>query len=442
MKNISYYILAFLLLILQSAQFAQSKKVYLAQIDGEIGIGLAPYVSRIISDAEKNQADAVVFRINTFGGRVDAATQIKDAILNSKVLTIAYVDKRAISAGALITLSCRKIAMSPGGSIGASTVVDQSGQKQSEKYQSFMRSEMRSAAERNGRRTDIAEGMVDERVVIPGVNDGSRLVTLTTDESLKYKIADVSAGSLNETLKAFNLEGAKIVEEKSNWAENLVKFLNNPIVSSILIIIGLIGIFMEIKAPGLSFPGIMGVLALALFFGSSYILQLASVIEIVLFIVGIILLLLEIFVIPGFGFTGIAGIILVISSLFFSLISSLPIFDFSSIAGPIVQLTVSLLLVVALFYIVVKFLPKSDRFNNLVLATEAESSKGFVSNPKYDELLNLSGVALTDLRPAGMAEISGKKVDVVTDGGYIEKGSKIIVIKTEGAGVVVKLDKA
>jgi membrane-bound serine protease (ClpP class) len=284
--------------------------------------------------------------------------------------------------------------------------------------------------------------MVDERVVIPGVNEGSRLVTLTTDESLKYKIADVSAGSLTETLKAFNLDGAKIIEKKSNWAEDLVKILNNPVVSSILIIIGLIGIFMEIKAPGLSFPGIMGVLALALFFGSSYILQLASVIEIVLFVVGIILLILEIFVIPGFGFAGIAGIILVISSLFFSLISAVPIFDFSSIAGPIVQLTVSLLLVVVLFYSVVKYLPKSDRFNNLVLETEAKASKGFVSNPKYDGLLNLSGIALTDLRPAGMAEINGKRVDVVTDGGYIEKGSKIIVIKTEGAGVVVKQLKA
>jgi len=435
------FLICSFLLLFSSLCFSANlpaKKVYVAQIDEEIGISLAPYVSRIITDAEKNRADAVIFRINTLGGRVDAATQIKDAILNSKVLTIAYVDKRAISAGALITLSCKKIAMAPGSSMGASTVVNQQGEKQSEKYQSFMRGEMRSAAERNGRRGDIAEGMVDERIAIPGLDDSTRLITLTAQEAYKYKMADTVVGSMTEVLNSFNLKDAQILEEKSNWAENFVRFLNNPIVSSILIIIGLIGIFMEIKTPGLTFPGVAGAIALMLFFGSSYILQLASMMEILMFIIGVILLLLEIFVIPGFGIVGVTGIVLMVGSLFFSLISSLPIFDFASISGAIVQMTISLLIVIGLFYLLVRFLPKSERFGHLVLSSATEAGKGFVSNPLYDKYLNCQGIAATTLRPAGIAQINGERVDVVTDGAYIEKGSRIVVTKTEGARVVVK----
>lgn len=438
MKNFIFRLSLIFIVLSSAIIYPQTKKVWLAQIDGEIGIALAPYVSRVIADAEKNQADAILFRINTFGGRVDAATQIKDAILNCKVPTIAWVDKRAISAGALITLSCRKIAMAPGSSMGASTVVNQQGEKQSEKYQSFMRSEMRAAAEKNGRRTDVAEAMVDERIVVPGLDDSTKLVTLTTDEAILYKMADTVSASIDEVLKAFDLKGAQIIEEKSNWAEDVVKFLNNPIISSLLIMIGLVGIFTEIKAPGLSFPGIAGVIALALFFGSSYILQLASALEIILFVIGVILLIIEIFVIPGFGFVGVAGIVLMVVSLFLSLISTLPIFDFSSISGAIVQLTVTFVAVMFIFYLIIRFLPKSERFNHLVLSTETEAIKGFVSNPDYVYLLHKKGTALTTLRPAGIAEINGERVDVVTDGAYIEKGTQIEVIKTEGARIVVK----
>ncbi len=208
MKNIFVSSLVFAFLFIASAN---AQKVYFANIDGEIDLGMAPYISRVVSEAEKNNADAIVFRVNTFGGRLDAATQIKDAIIGTKILTIAFINNRAISAGSLISLSCNKIAMVPGSSIGASTVVDQSGQKQSEKYQSYMRSEMRATAERNGRRTDIAQGMVDERIVIPGLVDSTQLVTLTTDEALKYGIADVQVNNLKEVLKDFDLQGAEIV---------------------------------------------------------------------------------------------------------------------------------------------------------------------------------------------------------------------------------------
>lgn len=424
--------------IINFTAFAQQKTVYFGLIEDEIDLGLAPYVVRVISEAEEENADAVIFKINTFGGRVDAATQIKDAILASKVLTIAFINNRAISAGALIALSCKKIAMVPGSSIGAATVVDQAGQKVGEKYQSYMRSEMRSTAERNGRRTDIAQGMVDERIVVEGLDDSTQLITLTSDEAKKYGIADTLISDLDDLLAAFSLKGAEIKRINSNWAEDVVRFLNNPIVSSLLIMIGLLGLYTEIKTPGWGLPGTIGLISLALFFGSSYILELASIAEILLFVIGLILLAVEIFVIPGFGFAGIGGIVLIVAALFLALLGADPFFDWDQVSTAIFQLTAALVLSLIVFLVILKFLPKSSAFSRLVLAEEESADKGFVSYPSDKELLGKEGIALTDLRPAGSAEFNGERIDVVADWDYIVKGKKIKVIKVEGIKVVVK----
>lgn len=415
------------------------KKVYLAEITGEIDPRMSPYISRVVSEAENNGSKAIIFRVNTFGGRVDAATQIKDAIIGSRLLTIAFINNRAISAGALIALSCRKICMVPGSSIGAATVVDQSGQKQSEKYQSFMRSEMRSTAERNGRRTDIVQGMVDENILVPGINDNNRLITLTSDEAKKYGIADTLVYNLNDCLSAFGLKDAQVIKISSNWAEDLVGFLNQPLISSILIMLGLVGIFAEIKSPGFGFPVIIGIISLLFFFGSSYILQLASVINIVLFIIGIILLLLEIFVIPGFAITGVIGIILIIGSIFLSLIgNNLPYWDSAAVSKAVIQLSASLLSTFIIIYVIAKYLPKTSAFSRLILSNEEKADQGFVSYPSIKELVGMEGIALTTLRPAGSAEFNGQRYDVVADWEYIPKGNKVKVIRVEGIKVVVK----
>jgi membrane-bound serine protease (ClpP class) len=244
-----------LFLFLFSTILPQTNKVYFGTIEGDIDLGLTPYVKRIVSEAEKNNASLVVFKINTFGGRVDAATQIKDAIINSKVETIAFIDKRAISAGSLIALSCNQIVMVPGASIGATTVVDQEGKKQAEKAQSYMRSEMRSTAERTGRRTDIAEGMVDERVEIEGLVDSTQLITLTSQEAMGYGISDTILTSMNELLKYSGNENANIIELDVNWSENFIRFINNPIITSILMMVIMVGMFMEIKTPGWGVAG-------------------------------------------------------------------------------------------------------------------------------------------------------------------------------------------
>ena len=392
----------------------------------------------MVSEAEKENADAIIFKINTFGGRVDAATQIKDAIISTNILTIAFINNRAISAGSLIALSCKKIVMVPGSSIGATTVVDQAGQKQSEKYQSYMRSEMRSTAERNGRRTDIVEGMVDERIVIKGLVDSTQLVTLTSKEAYKFGIADTLLNNIDEVLAAYNLTGAKEININQNWAEDVVRFLNNAVVSSILIMIGFFGIIAEIKSPGWGVPGTAGLIALALFFGSAYILQLASIIEILMFIIGLILILLEIFVIPGFGIAGISGIILVLASLFLSLVGGDPFLDSNLVSRAIIQLSASLLTALMLIFILAKFLPRTSVFKKFVLSEAEESVKGFSSHTRLEELVGAEGIALTTLRPSGTAEINGKRVDVVTESEYVEKGKKIKVLSVEGIRIVVR----
>lgn len=416
---------------------AQQKSVYVGKIDSEIDLGLAPYISRVISDAEKANADAIIFKINTFGGRVDAATQIKDAILNSKIKTIAFINNRAISAGALIALSCNKIIMVPGSLIGAATVVDQAGQKVGEKYQSYMRSEMRSTAEKNGRPTKIAEGMVDERVVIPGLVDSTQLVTLTSTEALKYKISDTVLTNFDDALSYLNLSGAKITEISPNWAEDVVKFLNNPIVSSILIMIGFFGLMAEIKTPGWGVAGTTGLIALALFFGSSYILQLASALEIIMFVIGLGLLLAEIFIIPGFGVAGISGVILIFLSIFLSLLGSKPFIDMERVSIAIIQISGAIIVALIGIFLLAKYLPKSTLFNKLVLGQSEKAEEGFVSFPTISELIGKEGIAYTTLRPGGTAEIDGKRVDVVADSEYIDRGTKIKVLRVEGIKVVV-----
>lgn len=433
MKHIIFFLLFSVIV------FAQQKVVFVGYIDDEIDLGLAPYINRVVSEAEKENADAIIFKINTFGGRVDAATQIKDAIIQSKIKTIAFINNRAISAGALIALSCNQIIMVPGSSIGAATVVDQAGQKVGEKYQSYMRSEMRSTAERNGRPTKIAEGMVDERIVIPGLVDSTQLVTLTADEAYKYKISDTTLASFNEVLAYLNLKNAKIVETNSNWAEEVVKFLNNSIVSSILIMIGFFGLMAEIKTPGWGVAGTTGLIALALFFGSSYILQLASVVEILMFVVGLGLLLAEIFIIPGFGITGISGIILIFASIFLSLLGSKPFIDMEAVSLAIIQISGAILFALIGIFILAKYLPKSRAFNKLVLAEAEKSEHGFVSYPSESNLIGKEGVAYTTLRPGGTAEIDGRKIDVVAESEYIDKGTRIKVLRVEGIKVVVTI---
>lgn len=432
----------FLCLLLSSNTYPYEKnKVYLIEISGDIDLGLAPYVQRIIKEAEENKASAVILKVNTFGGRVDAATQIRDAVINSKVLTIAFVDKRAISAGALITLSAKKIVMSPGSTIGATTVVDQTGTKATEKYQSYMRSEMRSTAERNGRRPDIAEAMVDEKIVLkdfPELDDSTKLLTLTTDEAKKVGYCDFVASDVNEIISYLDIKNAEIISTDVNWAEEVVRFLSNPIISSLLIMLGILGLLTEIKTPGWGVAGTVGLVSLALFFGTGYILQLANIWEILVFIIGLALLLIELFYIPGFGLLGIAGIVLMIGSIFFGLIGELPTVSETDISNALIQLAGTLTFSIVVLFILWKFLPGIPIWNKLILSTAEKQTDGFSSIPDFSFLIGKKGKTLSFLRPAGIALIDGKRYDVVSEGEFIIKDEMIEVIEVVGSKIVVK----
>jgi len=255
---------------------------------------------------------------------------------------------------------------------------------------------------------------------------------------LEYGIADTMLSSLDDVVKYLNISDAEIIEIESNWAEDFVRFVNNPIISSLLIMIGLVGLFTEVKTPGWGIPGSAAVIALTIFFGASYILELASFIEIIIFVLGVVLLLVEIFVIPGFGLFGIIGIIMIIAGLFLGLISDLPVFDFSFISAALIQLASALLLSGLFILSLSKVLPKTGMWNRMILQTGIDSKSGYSSFPGIQHLTGKKGKAISDLRPSGIAMIDGKRIDVVTEGDYIEAGQKIIVYSIEGSKVVVK----
>lgn len=316
-----------------------SKKVYVIPIQDVIDLGIPGLVNRGIDLAESNNADLILFDIDTFGGRVDAATQIKDAIASTEIETIAFINRRAISAGSLISLSCDQIFMTEGATIGATSVVDMSGSKQSEKSQSYMREEMAATAEKSGKNPEIARGMVDEELSfeflivegdtltvtdIEGRKEG-KLITLTTELALKYGIADGKSESVEELLLSLNIEDYQITVVDENWSENVVRILTNPTVSSLLTTFGTIGVISELYSAGWGIGGTIGIICLTLALGAGYLTQLASATDLLIVFFGLAMLFVEFVAIPGFGLFGITGIVILFYGLYLLLIPDIPV---------------------------------------------------------------------------------------------------------------------
>jgi membrane-bound serine protease (ClpP class) len=343
MKTKFKHIWLFILFLTLGSSIAEEtkKNIYVIPIQDTIDLGIPAFVNRAISAAEKNSAELIIFDIDTFGGRVDAATQIKDAISATDITTIAFINRRAISAGSLISLSCDQIYMTDGGTIGATSVVDMSGSKQSEKSQSYMREEMAATAEKSGKNTDIARGMVDEELSfeflvingdslkvddIEGRKEG-KLITLTTELALKYNIADGKSESVEELLSDLGIENYNIITLSENWSEDLVRFLTDPTISSLLTTFGTIGIISELYSAGWGIGGTIGIICLTLALGASYLTQLASSMDLLIIFSGLLLLVVEFIAIPGFGFFGIAGIGVLFYGLYLLLIPDIPVSD-------------------------------------------------------------------------------------------------------------------
>ncbi|MFT5369873.1 MAG: membrane-bound serine protease (ClpP class) [Candidatus Latescibacterota bacterium] len=434
----------FLLTILFATQgVITAEEVYLAPITGTIERGVAAFVTRVMTDAENNGVAAVIFEIDTPGGAIDAALTIRDAILYSDVKTIAFINPRAISAGALISLATDHIVMMEGGTIGAATAVDMQGNKASEKVISYFRNEMKATAEKTGRSSKLAEGMVDEDVDIEGLAPKGKLLTLTTNEALEQGLAEHIITETNRSeqlvsvLKHYNLENANILRQTTNWTEVVVRWLTYPAVASLLMSLGFLGLIFEIQSPGWGVGGTLGLICLGLFFGSHLLVHLADWSEILLFFFGLILVFVDLFFVAGFGVLGIPGVGLMMVSLFLSLMGRTELWTFASVSDALTPLLAAMILTTILAVVMIRMLPKSSFWERLVLTTEEKASDGYRTSP-YEDFRGATGIARTDLRPGGTGEFDGRRVSVATEGSFVEKDTPITVIGIEGAYVIVR----
>ena len=428
-----------------------SEIIYTVPIEGTIDLGLPPFIKRVISQAESDNAKAIIFDINTFGGRVDAATQIKDAILSSKVMTIAYINRRAISAGALISLSCEKIYMTEGGLIGAATAVDMSGKKGSEKVISFMREEMASTAEKTGRSKEIARGMVDEELTfthlllngdslmvndIEGRKEG-KLISLTTEQAIKYKIADGKAGTITELIEVLGYSESEIIENRENWSEKIVRFLTDPVVASLLTTFGFLGILFELQSPGWGIPGIVGLICLVLSLSASYIAQLATMSDMLFIITGLGLIMLEAFIIPGFGIVGISGIGVMLYGLYLLLIPDIPVGE--EVLGQAMDgFLIGLIGAVIGLYLLIRVLLKTNFWKQLTSPENQIKERVDKNLLDWESFIGEVGSSETDLHPSGWVKIKGKRVFVVSEGDFIEKGEDVKVLSADRNRILVR----
>ena len=424
-----------------AAPQASPPVVYHISIEGMIDLGLAPFLSRTIREAEEAGAAAVLLDINTFGGRVDAAVAMRDALINAKVRTIAFVNQRAISAGALIALACETVVMTKAGTIGAATPVMSGAGGETlptdEKSVSYVRKEFRATAEARKRPPEFAEAMVDVDVVIDGVIAKGKLLTLTTSEALQHGVVELTADTVDAALAAAGLAGAEVRPVTQTWAETFVRFITHPVVASLLMSLGLLGLLVEIRTPGFAVPGTVGLISLGLFFWGHWIVRLAGWEELLLLALGVVLLALEVFVFPGITVAGVAGVIAIVAGLGLSLVG-----DGATVSVLITVLgRVAMSILLAMFgaVLLLRALPYLPFSRRLVLATAMQAEEGYISAPESDRIwLGRRGVALSPLRPAGIAEIDGSRVDVVSDGGFIDAGIEIEVTRVDGNRIVVR----
>ena len=417
-------------------------KVVVIAIDRTVELGLAAFVRRAI---ETNpDAAAIVIEVNTLGGRVDAAIQIRDALLEAEPRTVAFIHPRAISAGALISLACDNVLMTAGATIGAVTPVQAApgGQAEAvgEKMVSYMRAEMRTTAEANGRRGDIAEAMVDAEVVIDGIVEAGKLLTLDTGQAIKMGMADGQAADLDAVMQLLNLEDPEIVESELNWGEKIARWLTEPTVSGLLLSVGMLGLMVAFYTRSVGGFTLVGFIALALFFGGHAVVHLVGWEEALLFLTGVVLVVVEIFFVPGLGVPGVLGLIFVIAALVLALIG-IPIdvsFKTGVLADAMTRVLLSLLGAFVLALVFMRLLSRTAMGRALVLE---DAETGFLSAPSVSDLVGKNGEALTDLRPAGKIIIDGERHEATSEREFIARGSRVRVIGTQGPALVVRSEE-
>jgi membrane-bound serine protease (ClpP class) len=435
----------FIFIVLLTSFKAQAQKdtlIFTYNLQSEVSPGMARTFSKAMNIAETKEAAAFLIHMNTYGGMLDAADSIRTIIINSKIPVYVFIDRNAASAGALISIACTKIFMRNGSSFGAATVVNQQGEAAPDKYQSYMRAMMRATAEKRNRNPRIAEAMVDPRIVIPGVNDSGRVLTFTAQEAIANNYCDGLVESQEALLAMEGFVNYKTEIFEPSLLDKCIGFLINPAVSGFLILIMLAGLYFEFQAPGTIFPIAASAVAAILYFAPLYLEGLAANWEILIFLIGVILLAAEFFVIPGFGIAGIAGIVLTTVGFSLSMLNN-DGFDFTFTTQE--QITRSLAIsagslffsVLLIFYFIGK-LSTSKRFKSLTLQTDQHHvSSTTAAGIPVAPLKDRTGIAFTPLRPAGKVIIDNHSYDAVSESDWIEKGSKIVVV-AHGLTLVVR----
>lgn len=428
----------------QDQEVDDKATIYTFQIREMIAPGAFRTVSKAVDEAEEINADYIILELNTYGGLVDAADSIRTKLMRSSVPTIAWVNNNAASAGALISIACDSIYMTSGANIGASTVVSGTGEEAPDKYQSYMRSTMRSTAEAKGRDPQIAEAMVDDRIEIEGITKEGEVITFTTSEAIQHGFCEEQEESLKGIIEnQLQIEHYKIVRYKKDFADKVIAFLLNPIVSSVLMFMMVGGIWFELQSPGVGFPLIAAIIGAVLYFMPLYLEGLAENWEILLFVVGVLLLLAEVFVIPGFGVAGILGIIALVVSLTFSLIHNTD-FEFSPkgldvITIPLIRVILTMIALVAATLLLVPVLFKNSGFRKLALETEASKERGFTVLQKgLIDLVGKHGLVVNELKPIGRIEIDGEYYSARSVGGWVDFGEEVRVIQVDVNNLVVR----
>lgn len=397
-------------------------------VKGTIEPGMVGFVERSLDKAYQMGAKKVVLEIDTPGGLIASAQKIKTLVFASKVPTVAFISGEAKSAGVLVALAAEKIYMSPAASIGAAEPVPNT-----EKIRASWRSDLESAAEARGRRADIVGAMVDRDIVIEDVKKKGDLLSLSAKRAVELGIADQTVQTRNGLLTELAQQDGvyyEAVDITPGWGETMAWWIINPFVSPILLLLGFAGLIMEAFTPGWGLGGIIGLVAFSLYFGGHMMAGVAGWMAIFVFVLGVLAIILEIFLIPGFGAAGIIGLGLVVWGIFLSSTSPLQ---------AVISLMVAALGSIALMYIMIRVLGHRGMWTKLVLGTKLDSASGYNSSKKgMEKYIDLTGIALTPLRPAGIAALAGDRVDVVSEGGFIPKGSGVKVVLVEGTRVVVK----
>lgn len=449
------FLLLFLLITTFKSIGKERKLVYQIDIKKEINNTTRIYLRNGLEEAKLLGADAVLLHMNTYGGLLEAADSMRTAILYNPIPVYVFIDNNAASAGALISIACEKIFMRKGANIGAATVVNQTGAALPDKYQSYMRSMIRSTAEAHGKDTIIqekdttfrwkrdpliAEAMVDERVVVPNLIDSGKVLTFTADEALEWKYCDGIAETPDEVItKYLGYNDYELKTYKPSWEDDLKGFLMNPMLQSLLIIIIIGGIYFEMQTPGLGFPSAAAVVAAILYFAPLYIDGLAQNWEILVFILGLLLIAVEIFIIPGFGIAGISGIIFLIAGLTLSLLNNTD-FNFEEVSTKeIGEATLTVLIGLGLGFVLMIWLSNKigtkGMMRKVALHKDLEDAH---SSPSLTSLIGKEGTAFTVLRPSGKVMIDNELYDGVSESGFIEKGTKVEVVRFENAQVYVE----